>query len=111
MNEHLTVEGSQMKCAHCGYIEQLKIPQTMDDFITQMERFDLNHDQCMPEPKPKATGTEHYFNAEGKEYAKGFDHGCHYMLVEIERYERESHPNDRTILALIAHLKKAGGYA
>jgi hypothetical protein len=104
MNDHLTVEGSQMKCAHCGFTEQLKMPQPMDDFIGQMERFELNHDQC----KPERTGTEHYFSPEGQEYAKGFDHGCHYMLVEIERYERESHPNDRTLLALLAHLKKAG---
>jgi hypothetical protein len=109
MNDHLTVEGSQMKCAHCGFSEQLKMPQPMDDFITQMERFELNHDQCLPKRAPKPTGTDHYFSPEGREYAQGFDHGCHYMVVEIEHFVKTAPSYGRTIEALLAHLKRAGG--
>lgn len=42
------------------------------------------------------------------DYAKGFDHGCDYIVAEIERWvkEREHEPRiTRPVEQLLAHLK------
>jgi len=42
------------------------------------------------------------------EYIKGFDHGCDYIVAEIERWikEREHEPRiTRPVEQLLAHLK------
>jgi hypothetical protein len=42
------------------------------------------------------------------DYAKGFDHGCDYIVAEIERWikEREHEPRiTQPLVALLAHLK------
>jgi len=106
LTEHLTVESDVMHCKHCGYKEQLKNPQSIDGFVKQMERFELNHEQCKPLPKTRG-GTEHYFDGKGQEYAKGFDHGCDYLMVEIERYYKENASRD--IALLILRLKGVSG--
>ena len=45
---------------------------------------------------------------ESTEYIKGFDHGCDYIVAEIERWikEREHEPRiTQPLVALLAHLK------
>ena len=43
------------------------------------------------------------------EYIKGFDHGCDYIIAEIERYIKESNSHDALVLIdLIKRLKMEG---
>jgi len=40
------------------------------------------------------------------EYIKGFDHGCDYIVAEIERYAKEANSRDALVLVeLIQKLK------
>ncbi len=42
------------------------------------------------------------------EYIKGFDHGCDYIIAEIERYIKQRNHEPRItqpLVALLAHLK------
>ncbi len=52
------------------------------------------------------------------EYIKGFDHGCDYIVAEIERYIKQYPDNKFALTELLAHLKmedkdphKLGGIA
>lgn len=45
------------------------------------------------------------------EYIKGFDHGCDYIVAEIERYIKESTSHDALVLVdLVCRLKMQGKY-
>jgi hypothetical protein len=40
------------------------------------------------------------------EYIKGFDHGCDYIVAEIERYIKEANSHDALVLVeLVKRLK------
>lgn len=40
------------------------------------------------------------------EYIKGFDHGCDYIVAEIERYIKEANSHDAMVLVeLVKRLK------
>ena len=39
------------------------------------------------------------------EYIKGFDHGCDYIVAEIERYTKQYPDNKFSLTELLAHLK------
>lgn len=100
--DHLTVEGKTMICLHCGFKEQIKTPQRMDGFLSQLERFDFNHTDCKkPEPK-KASD----YLTTMSDYAKGFDHGCDYIIHEIEQRAIKVSNQDALVLTLLLkHLK------
>jgi hypothetical protein len=38
-------------------------------------------------------------------YIKGFDHGCDYIVAEIERYMRENDGSEQVLAALLRRLK------
>jgi hypothetical protein len=40
-------------------------------------------------------------------YIKGFDHGCDYIVAEIERYMRENDGSEAVLSRLLRHLKGA----
>jgi hypothetical protein len=42
------------------------------------------------------------------EYIKGFDHGCDYIVAEIERYIKQYPDNKFALTELLAHLKMEG---
>jgi len=43
------------------------------------------------------------------EYIKGFDHGCDYIVAEIERYTKEANSHDAMVLVdLVKRLKMEG---
>jgi len=43
------------------------------------------------------------------EYIKGFDHGCDYIVAEIERYIKEANSHDALVLVeLVKRLKMEG---
>lgn len=45
------------------------------------------------------------------EYIKGFDHGCDYIVAEIERYTKTVNSHDAMVLVdLIQRLKMEGKY-
>jgi hypothetical protein len=39
------------------------------------------------------------------DYIKGFDHGCDYIVAEIERYIKQYPDNKFVLEELLAHLK------
>jgi hypothetical protein len=39
------------------------------------------------------------------EYIKGFDHGCDYIVAEIERYIKQYPDNTFVLKELLSHLK------
>ena len=39
------------------------------------------------------------------EYIKGFDHGCDYIVAEIERHMRENEGTEQVLAALLRKLK------
>jgi hypothetical protein len=42
-------------------------------------------------------------------YIKGFDHGCDYVVAEIERYMRENDGSEKVLAALLRRLKGTDG--
>jgi len=45
------------------------------------------------------------------EYIKGFDHGCDYIVAEIERQIKEANSHDALVLVdLVKRLKMEGKY-
>ena len=45
------------------------------------------------------------------EYIKGFDHGCDYVVAEIERQIKEANSHDAMVLVdLVDRLKMQGKY-
>jgi len=98
--EHLVLEGKTMKCLHCGFQQQVKMPETLENLVAQTEQFEFNHANCQ-KTEPKASD---YLVTES-DYSKGFDHGCDYIMAEIERFDA-SNPG-APIKLLMRHLNKA----
>ena len=86
-------------CQHCG--EEDKPPQMpcpINVIVDAMDHFESVHKDCKP-PMPETVMSD---------YIKGFDHGCDYIVAEIERYikNRDFEPRITNPLTdLLAHLK------
>jgi hypothetical protein len=44
------------------------------------------------------------------EYIKGFDHGCDYIVAEIERYIKEANSHDAMVLVDLVDRLNEGKY-
>ena len=94
-HDHVVAEGDIMHCTHCGFKQQIKMPVDIDGLLSQMDQFMAAHKNCQ---LPKGVPAE----AAMSEYAKGFDHGCDYIVNEIEIWSTK---HSRDVGDLIAHLK------
>jgi hypothetical protein len=81
-----------MECQHCGFQQAISIPAPMDAILGKFDSFMQAHKDC------KAPIAE----AVMSDYVKGFDHGCDYIVREIEIWSAK-HQYDVT--ALLAHLR------
>ncbi len=101
MNTDHIISNSQtrcMECQHCGFTQAIKMPVPLDDLLSQFDAFMDAHKDCKRPPS----------EAVMSEYIKGFDHGCDYIVAEIERHMKEV-PNTEQVLApLLRHLKGEG---
>jgi len=83
-------------CQHCG--EEDKPPQMpcpINVIVDAMDHFESVHKDCKPMPETVMS-----------DYIRGFDHGCDYIVAEIERYTKASTSHDALVLAeLLARLK------
>lgn len=93
--DYVLADGDRMHCTHCGFSSQIKMPASIDNILHQMDQFLAQHANC---PKPKDVPAE----AVMTDYAKGFDHGCDYIVNEIEIWSKK---HSRDVGDLIAHLK------
>ena len=48
------------------------------------------------------------YTPEEIEYIKGFDHGCDYIVAEIERFAKHYKEDRMPFLDLLVHLKMEG---
>lgn len=94
-HDHVVAEGNTMHCTHCGFKQQLKMPVAIEGLLSQMDQFIAAHKNCV---LPKNVPAE----AAVSEYSKGFDHGCDYIVNEIEIWSKK---HARDVGDLIAHLK------
>lgn len=87
-----------MECKHCGFQQALKMPDTIDSILTRMDAFIAAHKDC------KAPISETVMS----DYVKGFDHGCDYIVNEIEIFIK-AHSEDPRFVGpveiLLAKLK------
>lgn len=81
-----------MECKHCGFQKAVKMPDTIDSILAQMDTFIYYHKGCSA-PASEAVMSE---------YIKGFDAGYGYVLNEIERWQEEV---GQDLGALLAHLR------
>lgn len=99
-NDHIVHNaGTQrMECEHCGFQQALKMPDTIDAILAQMDAFIDYHKGC------KAPIAE----AVMSDYVKGFDAGYSYVLNEIEMFIK-THDYDPRFIGpveiLLAQLK------
>jgi hypothetical protein len=84
-----------MECQHCGFQQAVKMPAPIDAILGKFDAFTEAHKNC------KAPIAE----AVMSDYVKGFDHGCDYVVREIELWSTK-HSYD--VIALLAHLKGEG---
>lgn len=88
----------RMECKHCGFQQALKMPDTIDAILAQMDTFIAAHKDC------KAPIAE----AVMSDYVKGFDHGYGYVINEIEIFIK-AHSEDPRFVGpveiLLAKLK------
>jgi hypothetical protein len=94
-HDHIVIEGRTMHCTHCGFKQQVKTPAPIEALLQQMDQFTAAHKDCQ---LPKGVPAE----AAMSDYAKGFDHGCDYIVNEIEIWSKK---HARDVGDLIAHLK------
>jgi hypothetical protein len=87
-----------MECQHCGFSQAIMMPDTIDSILTQFDAFTAAHETCKRPPA----------EAVMSEYIKGFDHGCDYIVAEIERYIKQYSDNKFALTELLAHLKMEG---
>ena len=88
----------RMECKHCGFQQALKMPDTIDAILGQMDTFIAAHKDC------KAPIAE----AVMSDYVKGFDHGYGYVINEIEIFIKTHDYDPRfvgPIEILLAKLK------
>lgn len=81
-----------LECKHCGFQQAVKMPMAVSDMLTVMDTFQAAHKGCKA-PIPEAVLSD---------YVKGFDHGCDYIIKEIELWEKEV---GQDLDVLIRHLK------
>ena len=48
VREHLVLEGQNIRCKHCGAMEQMRVPAPLTDWIKQGEAFIGRHKDCKP---------------------------------------------------------------
>ena len=89
----------KFKCEFCGTEEAPPfMPAPIDTIIDAMDYFTEQHKDCK---RPQAETVM-------SDYIKGFDHGCDYIVAEIERYIK-TYPSEEFVLKeLLAHLKMEG---
>jgi hypothetical protein len=69
------------------------MPCPINVIMDAMDHFEEQHKDCKPETVMS-------------DYIKGFDHGCDYIVAEIERYTKAANSHDALVLAeLLARLK------
>jgi len=96
--DHILHNEAGMKCQHCGFIKALKMPDTIDNVLSQFDAFTEAHKGC------KAPQSETVMS----EYIQGFDAGYGFVLHEIEQYIKRHDYEPRItgpLLNLLAHLK------
>lgn len=97
--QHDTKTG-QMYCGHCGFRQALKMPAPIDGILSAMDAFLAAHKSCKAEPGVKPLLTDDI------QYIAGFDHGCDYVIHEIEQYTKKVTSHDALVLVeLVKHLK------
>jgi hypothetical protein len=102
-NDHIVHNaGTQrMECEHCGFQQALKMPDTIDAILAQMDAFIDYHNGCKAPIKETVMS----------EYVKGFDAGYDYVLTEIEQWIEEHSYEPRAVWPvqqLLAKLKQEG---
>lgn len=45
------------------------------------------------------------YSQQDLDYIKGFDHGCDYIVAEIERYMRQKDGSEAVLAPLLRHLR------
>jgi len=100
-NDHIIHNGFTkcMECEHCGFQQALKMPDTIDAILAQMDAFIDYHKGCKAPIK----------EAVMSEYVQGFDAGYSYVLTEIEQWIKAHDYEPRAIWPvqqLLAKLKE-----
>ena len=88
----------RLVCQHCKVEESPPHMPCPSNILDAMDPFESVHKDCKP-PMPETVMSD---------YIKGFDHGCDYIVAEIERYikSRDFEPRITNPLKdLLAHLK------
>lgn len=85
-------ETQEMRCSRCGFTAKLKMPDTIENLIVQMDAFTKLHENCEKVPA----------EAKMSDYIQGFDNGCDYILFEIKRWAVE---HNKDVSDLIDHLE------
>ena len=89
----------RMECKHCGFQQAVKMPDTIDSILAQMDAFIGYHKGCKAPMK----------EAVMSEYIQGFDAGYAYVLNELEQYIAKANSHDAMALVqLLAYLKLEG---
>ena len=87
-----------LECKHCNFQQVIKMPIAIDDLLTVMDTFTAAHKGCIA-PISEAVMSD---------YVKGFDHGCDYIVNEIETFIK-AHSEDPRFVGpveiLLAKLK------
>jgi hypothetical protein len=101
MSNHIITNSlnGKFKCEFCGTEEAPPfMPAPIDVIIDAMDYFIDQHKDCK-RPQSETVMSD---------YIKGFDHGCDYIVAEIERYIK-AYPSEEFVLKeLLAHLKMEG---
>jgi hypothetical protein len=87
----------RLVCQHCKVEEAPPhMPCPINVIIDAMDHFEEQHKDCKL-PMPETVMSD---------YIKGFDHGCDYIVAEIERYIKAANSHDALVLSeLLARLK------
>lgn len=93
--DHIILDSAshQYECKHCGTIQPPPhMPCAVNIIVDAIDVFVAAHKDCKA-PIPEAVMSD---------YVKGFDHGCDYIIKEIELWEKEV---GQDLDVLIRHLK------
>ncbi len=103
MTNHIITESKngKFKCEACGEEEAPpSMPAPIDVIIDAMDFFIDKHKDCKPKPAVKP------YSPDDINYIAGFDHGCDYIVAEIERYTKTVNSHDALVLVeLLKRLK------
>ena len=100
-NDHIVHNATtqRMECQHCGFQQPVKMPDTIDSILAQMDAFIGYHKGCKAPMKETVMS----------EYIQGFDAGYSYVLNEIEKWIKEHDYEPRAVWPvqqLLAKLKE-----